>query len=156
MFRCRNSLFPAFIITRQWCHYSHKKQQRKYAAVIIGHYFFSCYTQLYYKVQEAWTNGLLCYLFRQGYIQLFIYVHLNQPLVLWISLRKSLLSWQMNYDCYLPCHSTLGHNEQFLFSITLTVIMSFDFIYIPLFIFNVLFSFQEINSTSDTVTTLWL
>ena len=62
MFRCRNSLFPAFIITRQWCHYSQRKQQ-KYAAVIIGHYFFSNYSQSYYKVQEASTNGLLCYFF---------------------------------------------------------------------------------------------
>ena len=51
----RNSLFNAFIIERQWCHYSQKEQKRKYAAVIIGH------TQLYYKVQEAWTDGY-CYL----------------------------------------------------------------------------------------------
>ena len=57
----KNSLFHAFNIKRQWCHYSQKEHKRKYAAVIIGHCFFSCYTQLYYKVQEAWTNGY-CYL----------------------------------------------------------------------------------------------
>ena len=75
MFRFRNLLFRAFIINRHWCHYSQTEQQRKYAAVIMGHYFFYCYTQSYYKVQAAWTKGLLCYgtfmlcyLFRYRYI----------------------------------------------------------------------------------------
>ena len=63
----------------------------------------------------------------------------------------------MNYDCFLPCHSTLGPNKHFLFSITWTVIMScpmrlysLSYLFLPLFIVNLLFSFQEINSTSDT------
>ena len=142
-----------------WGHYSQKEQQRKYA-VIIGHYFFSCYTQSYYKVQEALTNGLLCCFFqiRVHLALIVIYVYLNWQLVLCIhvSLRKSFTIIANELcDCYLPCHSTLGLNENFLFFYYIDShygLFSLFLIcfYLPLFKFNLLDSFQEIDTTSDT------
>ena len=84
MFTSRNLLFCAFIVNRRWCNYIQMEQQRKYAAVIIGHCFFSCYTPSYLKAQEAWTNVIWVHL-----SLIVIHVYLNKPLILCVSLRKS-------------------------------------------------------------------